>query len=452
MSQRHKDAVSSRVHRAVAACRSALGGMEYRQGWTWLSKARFWIRCEQGNGILAGRADGARIARAVAGVGRNDRAATGSGVRDLSGAANREQLAFAVPAAQAAAWAADGRPDFATVMSCFDPTVLIGLSTAAGAFTEPLVRGMASRVRRPIILPLSNPSSRSEAEPADLLAWTDGRALVATGSPFRPVPTPDGPVTIAQCNNAFVFPAMGLAAVAANATRVTDAMFLSAARALATCSPARSLRPPACSHRSPSCRRWPTRWRSPSRCRPSPTGWPRADPSPSWPTGLSESAGILAIENRRERGRAPWRSARGARRSMSWSFPLNGVENRRGVAVGCSAALGGVSHSTYFGDGRKKRRSNAACASAVYRAKRLGQVVRKDIERRCSTILFYGDVDLAPMSTPADARVVCACRATNRPLPALILERGRPRPRPRTAELRPPPPRAKMTTLQGSTT
>jgi malate dehydrogenase (oxaloacetate-decarboxylating) len=150
-----------------------------------------------------------------------------------------EQLAFAVPAAQAAAWAADGRADFATVMSCFDPTVLIGLSTAAGAFTEPLVRGMASRVRRPIILPLSNPSSRSEAEPADLLAWTDGRALVATGSPFRPVPTPDGPVTIAQCNNAFIFPAMGLAAVAANATRVTDAMFLSAARALATCSPAR---------------------------------------------------------------------------------------------------------------------------------------------------------------------------------------------------------------------
>jgi malate dehydrogenase (oxaloacetate-decarboxylating) len=150
-----------------------------------------------------------------------------------------EQLAFAVPAAQAAAWAADGRADFATVMSCFDPTVLIGLSTAAGAFTEPLVRGMASRVRRPIILPLSNPSSRSEAEPADLLAWTDGRALVATGSPFRPVPTPDGPATIAQCNNAFLFPAMGLAAVAANATRVTDAMFLSAARALATCSPAR---------------------------------------------------------------------------------------------------------------------------------------------------------------------------------------------------------------------
>ena len=167
---------------------------------------------------------------------------------------------------------------------------------------------MASRVRRPIILPLSNPSSRSEAEPADLLAWTDGRALVATGSPFRPVPTPDGQVTIAQCNNAFVFPAMGLAAVAANATRVTDAMFLSAARALATCSPAR---------KSPTAGLLPPVAELPKVADTVALAVavqavadgvaPRRSES-ELADRISESAGILAIENRRERGRAlGWR-------------------------------------------------------------------------------------------------------------------------------------------------
>jgi malate dehydrogenase (oxaloacetate-decarboxylating) len=118
--------------------------------------------------------------------------------------------------------------------------VLIGLSTAAGAFTEPIVRAMAAQTARPVILPLSNPSSRAEADPTDLSTWTSGRAIVATGSPFPPVATDSGLTTISQCNNAFVFPAMGLAAVAANATRVTDSMFLAAARELAALSPART--------------------------------------------------------------------------------------------------------------------------------------------------------------------------------------------------------------------
>ncbi|HEY5848013.1 MAG TPA: NAD-dependent malic enzyme [Microlunatus sp.] len=149
------------------------------------------------------------------------------------------QRRYAVPSVLARNWSRDANPDFASVMAGFEPTVLIGLSTAAGAFTEAIVRGMAARVARPVILPLSNPSSRAEAMPADLMAWTEGRALIATGSPFPPVPTPEGDSVVSQCNNAFIFPAMGLAAVAANANRVSDDMFMAAAAAVAEASPAR---------------------------------------------------------------------------------------------------------------------------------------------------------------------------------------------------------------------
>jgi len=153
---------------------------------------------------------------------------------------NDAQRPFATTSELAHQWESDGRPSLGSVVDGFRPTVLIGLSTAAGAFTEPIVRAMAEQTARPVILPLSNPSSRAEADPADLLAWTAGRALVATGSPFPPVATDSGLATISQCNNAFIFPAMGLAAVAANATRVTDSMFLAAARELAALSPART--------------------------------------------------------------------------------------------------------------------------------------------------------------------------------------------------------------------
>jgi malate dehydrogenase (oxaloacetate-decarboxylating) len=153
------------------------------------------------------------------------------GRTDLSPAQQR----FARPAADAREWQpTSARPaDLASVVAGFRPTVLIGLSTAGGAFTEPIVRRMAEYAERPVVLPLSNPSSRSEAEPRDVLAWTDDRALVATGSPYPSVVTRHGQVPISQCNNAFIFPAMGLGVLAAGARRVTDTMFVAAAGALA---------------------------------------------------------------------------------------------------------------------------------------------------------------------------------------------------------------------------
>jgi malate dehydrogenase (oxaloacetate-decarboxylating) len=124
------------------------------------------------------------------------------------------------------------------VIHKIDATILIGLSTLPGAFTESIVREMARKCERPIILPLSNPTSKSEAVPEDLLHWTDGRALIATGSPFPEVTYKGRKMCISQCNNVFIFPAMGLAVSATRARRVTDGMFLAAARTLAKHSPA----------------------------------------------------------------------------------------------------------------------------------------------------------------------------------------------------------------------
>jgi malate dehydrogenase (oxaloacetate-decarboxylating) len=151
-----------------------------------------------------------------------------------------EQRTYAQPAAVTAGWTRtpDGRPGLAEVVANAKPTILIGLSTAAGAFDEAIVRSMADGVPRPIIFPLSNPTSHSEADPADLARWTGGRALVATGSPFPPLEVDGRLVPVAQCNNVFIFPAVGLGVVAARATRVTAAMMEAAAEALGRCSPA----------------------------------------------------------------------------------------------------------------------------------------------------------------------------------------------------------------------
>jgi malate dehydrogenase (oxaloacetate-decarboxylating) len=118
------------------------------------------------------------------------------------------------------------------------PTALIGTSGQAGAFSEGAIRSMAANVERPVIFPLSNPTSRSEATPEQLMAWTVGRALIGTGSPFAPVRWGARTIPIDQTNNSYIFPGVGLGVLASGATRVNDAMFMAAAKALATLSPA----------------------------------------------------------------------------------------------------------------------------------------------------------------------------------------------------------------------
>jgi len=117
------------------------------------------------------------------------------------------------------------------------PTILIGVSGQRGLFTEAVVREVYAHCPTPLIMPLSNPTSRVEATPAEVLEWTDGNALVATGSPFAPVEINGRTLPIAQCNNAYIFPGIGLGVVAAKATRITDAMLMAASNALAECSP-----------------------------------------------------------------------------------------------------------------------------------------------------------------------------------------------------------------------
>ena len=118
------------------------------------------------------------------------------------------------------------------------PTTLIGVSGQSGAFTEEVIRAMAAAVERPVIFPLSNPTSRSEATPADLLKWTGGRALIGTGSPFAPVKWNGREIPIDQTNNSYIFPGMGLGILSVGARRVTDTMFMAAAKCLAELSPA----------------------------------------------------------------------------------------------------------------------------------------------------------------------------------------------------------------------
>ena len=117
-------------------------------------------------------------------------------------------------------------------------TALVGTSAQAGAFTEDIVRAMASHTPRPIIFPLSNPTSCAEATPADLLHWTEGRAIVGTGSPFPPVEVNGKLIPIAQTNNSYIFPGLALGILVSRARRVTDGMVMAAAKALAQLSPA----------------------------------------------------------------------------------------------------------------------------------------------------------------------------------------------------------------------
>jgi malate dehydrogenase (oxaloacetate-decarboxylating) len=145
----------------------------------------------------------------------------------------RRDLAWPAALAESAGLGAGSPRDLEAVVRVLRPTVLIGVSGATGAFTEPVVREMARGVARPVIFPLSNPTSQAEATPADLLAWTDGRALVATGSPFAPVTWRGSTVRVGQGNNVFIFPGVGLGAMVAEAREITNGMFAAAAECLA---------------------------------------------------------------------------------------------------------------------------------------------------------------------------------------------------------------------------
>ena len=151
----------------------------------------------------------------------------------------KEQAGFA-RAKSAAAGGARGEHGIGLleVVERVKPTVLIGVSGQAGAFSEDVVRAMVRGIEsRPVILPLSNPTSRCEATPADVIRWTDGRAIVGTGSPFGPVEFGGKVIDVAQTNNSYIFPGMALGIVSSRAKRVSEGMIMAAAKALAALSP-----------------------------------------------------------------------------------------------------------------------------------------------------------------------------------------------------------------------
>ena len=129
-------------------------------------------------------------------------------------------------------------PGLLAVIEAVKPGVLIGTSTRAGAFDQAVVEALCRGVERPIVLPLSNPTTLVEVTPENLLRWSAGRALVATGSPFPAVATASGERVIGQCNNCFVFPGLGFAAMAVGATQVSEAMIDACIEALAAAIPA----------------------------------------------------------------------------------------------------------------------------------------------------------------------------------------------------------------------
>jgi malate dehydrogenase (oxaloacetate-decarboxylating) len=146
------------------------------------------------------------------------------------------QRPYARPRSQVSDWrtgSGDGPIDLFDVVAGVRPTIIVGTSTVGGAFTEQVVREMAKHVQRPMIFPLSNPTARIEALPANAIRWTDGRGLVATGTPWEPVRYKGVDYAIGQANNALVYPGIGLGAIVSRACHVTDGMLLAAAEAIA---------------------------------------------------------------------------------------------------------------------------------------------------------------------------------------------------------------------------
>ncbi len=145
------------------------------------------------------------------------------------------QAPYARLAHECSGWKSNGEQiELAEVVRRVKPTMLIGASTEAGSFTEAIVREMAAQTARPIIFALSTPANRSEAVPADLIAWTDGRALIATGSSFAPVTHKGVTYVLAQISNAMLYPGLALGATVARASRISDGMLVAAANAVSS--------------------------------------------------------------------------------------------------------------------------------------------------------------------------------------------------------------------------
>jgi malate dehydrogenase (oxaloacetate-decarboxylating) len=157
---------------------------------------------------------------------------------DMANSMRDFQVPYARPAGEVRTWSRDGEGDrwgihLLEVVRRVQPTLLIGCSASPGAFTEEIIRDMAAHTERPVIFALSNPTSLSEAVPSNLIAWTEGRALIATGGPFSPVSLGGITYTIGQANNALIFPGLGLGAIVARASAVSDGMLAAAATAVA---------------------------------------------------------------------------------------------------------------------------------------------------------------------------------------------------------------------------
>ena len=148
------------------------------------------------------------------------------------------QTKFAKPKAVVGPWSnGNEKISVLDVVRETKPTIIIGVSGRAGLISEEIIKAMYHHCKRPIVMPLSNPTSKVEALPEDVINWTEGNAIVATGSPFAPVEYNGKSYPIAQCNNAYIFPGIGLGVVAIHATRVTEKMFMVASEALAKSSP-----------------------------------------------------------------------------------------------------------------------------------------------------------------------------------------------------------------------
>jgi malate dehydrogenase (oxaloacetate-decarboxylating) len=156
---------------------------------------------------------------------------------DLAGELSEYQLAYTRPAAESKGWrreAGSDSVDLAEVVHRVKPTMLVGASNVSAGFTEEIVRSMAAGVDRPIVFALSSPPARAEANPTDLLAWTEGRALIATGAPFAPITYKGVTYVVAQTNNAMLYPGLALGAIVSKAERISDGMLAAAASAVSS--------------------------------------------------------------------------------------------------------------------------------------------------------------------------------------------------------------------------